>query len=465
LGLSKRIRFEERKRSFFVLISRQDLADRLHGERVTPGDPTYEDARKVFNGRIDKHPAMIVYCTSVSDVILAVQFAQSEQLAIAVRSGGHSIAGHGVCDDGVVIDLSRMKDIQVDVVHCTCRAQAGLTLSEFVKATQVYDLATTTGVGTSTGLAGLTVGGGLGWLMGTYGLTIDSLLSAEIVTATGEMLHTSATEHPDLFWAIRGGGGNFGIITTFEFQLHKVGQVLAGMVVHPLSQLRELLHFYREYTRGCPDELTVYVVCLKLPDGNALANFVACYHGPLDVGERHLAPLRAFHTPLADLIRPMSIVEANALINPSPTTTNWANYQGGHSVAALSDEVIETLANAITNCPSPFALVVLEHQHGAACRVAPEATAYALRQEHYILLATASWPHGEGIPYIEWVRQFQMTMKPFALHGTYINYLEDEGEEHIQASYGANYERLVQVKRRYDPTNAFHVNQNIKPAL
>jgi hypothetical protein len=320
-------------------------------------------------------------------------------------------------------------------------------------------------VGTSTGLAGLTLGGGLGWLMGKYGLAIDNLLSVEIVTATGEILHASATEHPDLFWAVRGGGGNFGIVTTFEFQLHEVGQVFAGMVVHSLSEVRELLHFYREFTRNCPDELTVYVVCLKIPDGKILVNFVTCFHGPwLEEGKRHLAPLRAFGSPIADSIRPMSLAEANALINPPPERAGSAIYQGGHSLTDLTDGAIEIFSHNIENCPSPFALIVLEHQHGAACRAAPDATAYTLRQEHYVLLATATRIGGEGRPYIGWVQQFCTDLKPLAYNGTYINYLEDEGEERIRASYGANYDRLAQLKLQYDPTNFFRVNQNIKPA-
>src|SRR5438270_1926619 len=287
----------------------QDLKAELHGELICPNDRGYEATRKVWNGMIDTYPALIARCADAVDVVKSVQFGRVYHLPVAVRGGGHSLSGSSVGDGGIVIDISCMKGVGIDPEKRTARVQAGLTLGEFVRATQAYGLATTTGTVGGTGLAGLTLGGGLGWFMGKYGLTIDNLLAVDLVTASGQVKRASATEHPDLFWGVRGGGGNFGIVTAFEFQLHQIGQVLAGKVIYPLSKAREVLRFYREYTSSAPDELTVYASLLTTPGGLPAISISLCYCGPLEKGERLVEPVRKFGPPLVDLIRPKSYLK------------------------------------------------------------------------------------------------------------------------------------------------------------
>jgi FAD/FMN-containing dehydrogenase len=320
----------------------QDLKARLRGELISPNDQGYDAARKVWNGTIDKYPAALVRCADVVDVVHAVQFARDHHLLVAVRCGGHSMSGSSVCDGGMVIDLSCMKGIWVDPGQKTAWAQAGLRLGEFVQATQSYGLATTTGTVGGTGLAGLTLGGGLGWFMGKYGLTIDNLLAVDLVTAEGQVKRASATEHPDLFWGVRGGGGNFGIVTAFEFQLHPVGQVLAGKVVYPLSKAREVLRFYREYISSAPDELTAYASLLTTPGGLAAIAISLCYGGPLEKGERAVAPLRKFDVPQVDLIRPRSYLKMVTQADTgAPAGRHY--YEKASTLSDLCDEAIEAL--------------------------------------------------------------------------------------------------------------------------
>src|SRR5215469_16482938 len=351
--------------------SMQDLKARLHGELIDPHDQGYDASRKVWNGMIDKYPSLIVRCAEVVDVVTAVQFARDHHLLVAVRSGGHSLSGSSVCDDGMVIDLSRMKDIWVDPEKNTAWARAGLTLGEFVQATQAYGLATTTGTVSGTGLSGLTLGGGLGWFMGKYGLTIDNLLAVDLVTADGCLLRASASEHPDLFWGVRGGGGNFGIVTAFEFQLHPVGQVLAGKVVYPRSLAREVLHFYREFTSSAPDELTAYTSLMTTPDGLPVIAISLCYCGPIEDGERQVEPLRKFGAPLVDLIRPRSYLRMIAQADAgAPAGRHY--YEKARTLSGLGDEAIEALVEYGTTCTSPHSQVLIQHVHGAASRVRSE---------------------------------------------------------------------------------------------
>src|SRR5947199_1443967 len=327
----------------------QDLKAHLHGELICPYDHGYDAARRVWNGMIDKYPAAIVRCADVVDVVTAVRFARDHHLLVAVRSGGHSVCGSSVCDGGIVIDLSRMKGIWVDPAKQTAWVQAGLLLREFVQATQAYGLATTTGTVGGTGLAGLTLGGGLGWLMGKYGLTIDNLLSVDLVTADGRVLRASGSEHPDLFWGVRGGGGNFGIVTAFEFQLHPVGQVLAGKVVYPMERAREVLRFYREYTCTAPDDLTAYASLMTTPGGLPVIAINLCYCGPLEAGERFVEPIRKFGAPLVDLIRPRSYLKLISLADTgAPAGRHY--YEKASTLKRLSDEAIETIANSGSSC-------------------------------------------------------------------------------------------------------------------
>jgi hypothetical protein len=441
----------------------QDFKASLHGGVIDPNDEGYESARRVWNGMVDKHPALIVRCVDVSDVIRAVQFARRQDLTVAVRAGGHDVSGHGVCDDGLVIDLSQMKDIQIDSEKRMARAEAGLTSGEFLRATQSFGLAIPTGVFSTVGLSGLTLGGGIGWLSSRYGLTIDNLLAVEMVTADGTLLTISATEHLDLFWAVRGGGGNFGVVTALTFQLHPLTQVLRGSLIHPMARAREVLRFYGEYTRQCPDELTVNASLATGPDGHPVVILDACYCGDnLAEGERALAPLRTFGPPLVDLIRPMSVLENTTLLDFVNQPGRYYAYHA-ESLPHLSDEALDTAIAFGSSRPSPFCSIVFYQIHGAAMRVDPAETAFALRHDHSILEMIAQWSQREAQPHMEWVHRFGRAIKPFAEEGVYVNFLADEGEARIRASYGPNYERLVQIKNRYDPENFFHVNQNIKP--
>ncbi len=442
------------------------LQARLRGEVICPGDARYEQSRRVWNGRIDRYPALIVYCADPDDVLTTIDFARSVGLPIAVRGGGHSMVGLSVWNGALVIDLSRMKGIQLEPLTGIARVQAGLTLGEFVQETQVYGLATTTGTVSGTGLGGLTLGGGIGWLMGKYGLTIDSLLSVDLVTSDGQRLSANATEHPDLFWGVRGGGGNFGVATSFEFQLHPVDAVLAGKILYPLARAREVLRFYREYTATAPDELTTYVTLKSTPAGLPVVSISLCYCGPMAQGARFIEPLRKLGSPVADFIRPRPYLQTISNNAGAPDGCHY--YEKAYSLYWLSDEVIEIIAAYASIRTSPLSEALIQHVHGAAGRVSPTATAFALREVPYVMNIVAGWNADDAYEaerHTEWVRAFQTALLPFTMKGVYTNFLGDEGEEQVQASYGVNYERLVALKNTYDPTNVFRFNQNIKPTV
>ena len=442
----------------------RDFRASLHGALILPDDGGYDIARRVWNGMIDKYPALIIRCATRADVTRAVEFARLQHLPVAVRGGGHSVSGKSVCDGGIVIDLSQMKGIRVDPVTCTAWAEAGLTLGEFVREIQPFGLVTTTGTVAGTGLSGLTLGGGLGWFMGKYGLTIDNLLSVDIVTADGQVKRASATEHPDLFWGVRGGGGNFGIVTAFEFQLHAVGAVLAGKVVYPMSRAREVLRFYREYTSSVPDELTAYASLMTTPDGLPAIAINLCFCGSLDAGERLVEPVRKFGSPLLDSIRSKSYLKVLSQADAgAPEGRHY--YEKARTLKHLSDEAIETIADYGAACTSPYSLVLIQHVHGAASRVSPTETAFALREESYVMSIVAAWEAGQAHLHRAWARTFWTAMQPFASSGVYVNFLGNEGEERVRAAYGVNYERLVALKNTYDPTNFFSLNQNIRPTV
>ena len=445
------------------LATLQQFKSGLRGEVLDPGNAGYSSARRVWNALIDRYPALIVRCTDTSDVIGAVQFARSQNLPVAVRGGGHSSPGYSVYDDGIVIDLSQMRDISIDPVTGRARTQAGLRLGEFVSRTQAFGLATTTGTVAGTGLSGLTLGGGIGWLMGKYGLTIDNLLSVDIVTADGRVLTANATENPDLFWGVRGGGGNFGIVTSFEFQLHPVTTVLAGKVIFPINQAREMLRFYREFTATATDELTAYASLVTTPDGVPAAEITLCYTGSLDEGERHIEELRKFGSPIIDMIHPKPYLKTVSMLRGAPAGRCY--YERSSTLEQLSDEAIDLIVEYGQARTSPFSQVLIQHIHGAASRVPPTGTAFAQRQESYILGMFAAWTGDEAQKHIEWTRSFWAAIRRFGSPGVYVNFLGDEGEERIRASYGVNYERLVALKNRYDPTNFFHLNQNIQPTV
>ncbi len=439
----------------------------LRGELLCPDDDGYDRARRIWNGMVDRHPAMIVQCAGVADVISAVNFARSTSLLLAVRGGGHNVAGTAVCDGGVMIDLSRMKSVRVDPVRRTARAEPGLTWSEFDRETQAFGLATTGGQISTTGIAGLTLGGGWGHLARKHGLACDNLLSVDLVTANGQFLTASATEHEDLFWGVRGGGGNFGVVTSFEYQLHRVGPVLGGIVAYPFEKAKEVLKLYREFTSAAPDELASGLVLVTLPDGTPVALIVVCYNGPVEEGERVLKPLRAFGPPLADQIGPIPYIAAQKLIDAF-YPPGLQNYWKSSFLKEISDEAIDTMVTYCANRPSPMCHGLIEHQlGGAVSRVAREATAFNHRDVQYsfMSLGVCTDP-AESEKCIQWARKFWEAMQPFSSGGVYVNYLGQEGAERVRAAYGAQkYERLVALKNKYDPTNLFRLNQNIKPTI
>jgi len=445
----------------------QELATSIRGTVIQPDDGGYDDARRVWNGMIDRSPALIIRCAGVADVLTAVAFARDSGLPVAVRGGGHSAAGNGVCDDGIVIDLSLMKGIRVDPVGCTARAEAGVTWGEFDTETQAFGLATTGGVISTTGIAGLTLGGGIGMLMRKHGLTCDNLLSADIVTADGRFQTVSAVEHPDLFWGLRGGGGNFGIVTSFEYQLHPVDEVLAGNVVHPISQAAEFLRFFREFTAGAPNELTTYFNLAGDPDLGPVAAVDGCYAGESAAGDAALRPLREFGSPLADNFAPMPYRDFN-LTDPATVFPAGArNYWKSSFLRELSDEMIETLVAQFAAAPSQeTCLLVVEHMGGAINHVAADATAFAHRDVQYNLVIIATgFAAADDDRHIAWVRATWAAMQPFARDAVYSNYLGAEEADRVKDAYHADtYDRLATLKRTYDPANLFRLNQNIKPA-
>lgn len=438
----------------------------LRGEVFRPGHAGYDPARRLFNAMIDKRPGLIVRCSEVPDVLRAVEFARLHNLLVAVRGGGHNVAGKALCDDGMVIDLSAMKGIRVDPSARTVRAEAGLTWGDFDRETQVYGLATTGGFISTTGIAGLTLGGGLGWLMRKYGLACDNLQSVEIVTADGQLRTANPTDNPDLFWGVRGGGGNFGIVTSFEYQLHPVGQLLAGVVFFPLEQAHAALQFYRELMATAPDEVMAYAVFLTSPEGTRLLAIPVCYVGPLETGEQTLRPLRSFGRPAADLVRPMAYPEIQSMFDPG-FPPGRLNYWKSSFLRELTDEAIDTLVAHFATVPSPFSAVAIEPFGGAVGRVGIDETAFPHRRALYSLVIIGMWTEpAETTTHIRWTRELWAAMQPFSSEAVYVNYLDTDDADRVEAAYGAaTFQRLRLLKERYDPGNFFRVNQNIGPAM
>jgi FAD/FMN-containing dehydrogenase len=438
----------------------------LRGMLLRPGGAGYDEARTIHNGMIDRRPALIARCAGVADVVTAVRFARAHELLVSVRGGGHGMPGYAVCDGGLMIDLSGMTGVHVDPAHQTVRAEGGVTWGAFDHETQAFGLATTGGVVSSTGIAGLTLGGGHGFLMRRYGLACDNLRSAGVVTADGQFLTASATEHPDLFWGLRGGGGNFGVVTSFEYQLHPLGTMLAGMVIYPLDQATALLRLYREVTSTAPDELGSLVALGTLPDGTQAAVLLAGYTGPLAEGEALLRPLRAFGPPLADQLGPSPYTALQGIsehFNPRA----HRNYLKTNYLTALSDDAIDTLVEHYRRVPAPFSHIVVEHMGGAVSRVDRDATAYNYREAQYNFLIVGIWPDAaEDARNLQWVRGLWQAMQPFSTRHIYVNYESDVGVDRVKAAYGAaKYERLVALKNTYDPTNVFRLNANITPTV
>jgi FAD/FMN-containing dehydrogenase len=451
-----------------------EFRESLRGQLLFPGEAAYEEARKIHNAMIDRHPAVIVRCAGVADVMAAVKFARSQGIRTSVRGTGHNVAGISLCDDGLVIDLSAMKGIHINPVARTARVEPGVTWGEMNHDLQAFGLAATGGFVGTTGVGGLTLGGGLGWMVRKHGCALDNLLSADVVTAEGELLKASAKENPDLFWGIRGGGGNFGIVTSFEFQVHPVGTVLAGLVMHPLSKGGEALRFWRRYEETASEEMSNSVVIftagaeLPVPDTLRREPIVAVggvWVGDLEEGKRALRPLREYGPPAADIYQPMPYSAAQTMADflwPKGLYSYWKS----SFLKSLSDGAIDTILDFSARTPSPRTVVVVEHDGDSAwSRVPDDATAFGHRNWAYNMVITTMWTNpNESNVNIEWTRKFWEAMKPFFAEAVYVNYLGDVEEEGVRSAYGKKYERLAALKQKYDPTNFFCMNQNIKPS-
>ena len=435
------------------------------GELIAPADPGYEQARRVHNGLIDKRPALIARCRTVPDIVDAVAIGREQATEISVRGGGHNVAGLGVTDGGLMIDLAPMKGIRIDPARRTIWAQGGVTWKELNRAAAGHGLATTGGVVSSTGIAGLTLGGGEGWLMGKYGLTVDNLLAVEVVTADGQVITASAEHHPDLFWALRGGGGNFGVATGFEYRAHPVATVYGGMVAHPAGRAREVAGFYRDLTQEAPDELTVYMSLFASPDApdETMVAMVACHCGDAANAEADLKPLRQFGPPATDLIQPMPYPVINTLSDGGYPAGAF-NYWKSAFLSDLSDAAMEIMVDAMRRCPSPMSGLGIVPYLGAVARVEVAATAFAHRAPGYSLLIVSQWTDQRDTEQnIAWARQTFEALRPCMTDRSYVNNLIAEDGRKVHEVWGANYHRLVTVKRRYDPGNVFRLNHNIEP--
>jgi FAD/FMN-containing dehydrogenase len=437
----------------------------LGGPLLRPGDDGYDDARHTFNAMIDRHPALIARCTATGDVVKAVRFAREHGLIVSVRGGGHNVAGNAVCEGGLMIDLTLMKGIRVDAAAQTVRAQPGLTWREFDRETQAFGLASTGGAISSTGIAGLTLGGGFGWLGRGYGMACDNLLSADIVLVDGSVVTASADDNPDLFWGLQGGGGNFGIVTSFEYRLHPVGSILGGMMVYPIERANEVLRAFRDYNQTTPDQMSVFAAMLTSPEGAKILALIVCYNGPIEQGQALLQPLRDSTGPMADMVAPITYEQQQQLMDEG-FPFGLQNYWKSEFLKSLPDEAIDTIVERFNSVPSPLTAVVLEQFGGAYRRVASGDSAFAHRDWDYNFLIISRWTDpAESERHIQWARGVWQAVQPFAPGSVYVNYLEpgQEGTDRVRAAYGPVYDRLVALKNRYDPSNFFQLNQNIKP--
>ncbi len=450
------------------------LRGKVRGTVALPGEDGYEAARTIWNAMVDRRPGLVVRCLGAVDVINAVKLARDEKLLVAVRGGGHNIAGNAVCDGGLLIDLSLMKSVRVDPASGTARVEPGATLADFDKEAQKFGLVTPLGINSTTGVAGLTLGGGFGWTTRKFGLTVDNLISADVVTADAKLVRASEKENPDLFWALRGGGGNFGVVTSFEFKLHPLGpEVLSGLVVHPLEQAAELLPEFRRIADQAPDELTIWVVMRKAPPlpflppewhGKDVLVFAACYSGDMKEGEKALKALRALGKPIVDVIAPHPFTAWQAAFDPL-LTPGARNYWKSHDFADLPDAAINVILNSVRQVPSPECEVFIAHVGGAMARVAANATAWPNRDAHFIMNVHTRWQDkAQDQACIAWARHLFEAAAPFASGSVYVNFMPDDENDRVEKAYGTNYRRLAEIKRRYDPANLFRMNQNIRPA-
>lgn len=450
------------------------LRRELRGHVIGPKDAEYDEARKLWNGMIDRYPSAIARCADPDDVATVLEFAQASGLPLAVRSGGHGVAGNAMCDDGLVIDLTAMKNVRVDREGRRAIAGAGARWGEFDRATQEAGLATTGGLVSTTGIAGLTLGGGIGWLMRCHGLTCDNLEAAELVTADGRKLRACATENAELFFGLRGGGGNFGVATSFEYRPHPVSTVLGGLVLHEVARAREILRFWRDFVRSAPDELTTLAAFITAPpapfvprglQGRPVVAIVACCTDAGEEGERAVRQLRRFGPPAADALGSMPYTALQSMLDPgAPPGLN--NYWKSGYLPALSDEAIDAFVEHTARAGSPLAQTHIHHMGGAVRRVPADATAFSHRDAEFAFNVVSTWTERhETERHIGWAREFFYALEPLATGGVYVNFLGDEGEDRVRAAYGERtYDRLRALKRQYDPANLFRLNQNIRPA-
>ena len=450
------------------------LAARLEGEILTAEDPGYDEARAVWNGMIDRRPELIVRCAEAGDIFEAIAFARERGLEVAVRGAGHHIAGHSVCEGGLLIDLSPMKAVEVDPKRRTARVGAGATLADMDGATQAHGLATPLGVNSTTGIAGLTLGGGFGWLSRVHGLTVDNLAAADVITADGERLRASEDENSDLFWALRGGSGNFGVVTAFEYRLHDVGpEVLSGLIVHPFDDAREVLDRYREFADDAPDEVNPWFVVRKAPPlpflpvevhGKMILILPVFVAGDMDAAKPLVEPLRAIGKPIADVVGPHAYAGWQQAFDPL-LTPGARNYWKSHNFPALDDGALDSIVDYASRLPSDQTEIFVARMGGAMNRKPADATAYPHRNVEYLMNVHTRWEDPrEDDGCVAWAREFFDRMTPYATGGVYVNFMPTDETERVKAAYGGNYDRLAQLKKRYDPDNFFHRNQNIAPA-
>ncbi len=446
--------------------------ERFGGTVFEPADAGYDKARQIWNAMIDRRPALIAQCKSADDVVAAVNFARDESMLVSVKGGGHNIAGNAVCDDGVMIDLSQMKEVKIDVEKQRAYVEPGCTLADFDAAAQQHGLATPLGINSTTGVAGLTLGGGFGWLSRKFGMTVDNLISADVVTAEGHQTHASDTDNPDLFWGIRGGGGNFGVVTRFEFKLHPVGpELLSGLMVFPFDQARSVLTQFARFTETMPDELNVWLVMRRAPPlpflpesvhGQPIVALAICYAGDPEVGEKLIAPLRSFGEAHGEHVGVQPYTDWQKAFDPL-LVEGARNYWKSHNFVKLTDDVIRVLIESGINLPSPHCEIFIAAIGGQTGRVAPDAMAYSSRDANYVMNVHARWETpAEDDHCRQWARAFFDAAKPYASAGAYINFLSQDEADRVEFAYGTAYKRLVKIKQKYDPENLFRVNQNIR---
>lgn len=442
----------------------EELKKQVRGEVLQPSDAVYDEARSIFNAMIDRRPGAIVLCSGTADAAPCVRFAREHDLPLSIRGGGHNVAGNSVCDGGLMLHMGKLNGVRVDVKNRTAAAQPGVTLGDYDRATNSLDLVTPMGVVSRTGVAGLTLGGGLGWLMGKYGLACDNLMSAEVVTAEGKTVLASETENPDLLWALRGGGGNFGIVTELRYRLHPLEPTIAGLLLYPLEKSKEVLRFFREITHQCHDNLAVAAAILTSPDGIPVSAFVICYNGDPKQGEKMLAPIRAFGPPLADALGPVPFIQHQSMFDAAYPPGQLHYWKSGF-MNSLPDQAMDVVIEHFARRPSPLSSLMFEHMHGAASRVPPDATAFANRFDQYNFSAFGVWEDAKRNDVNrKWVQDFWQAVQPYLSGRAYVNYLGQEGADRVREAYGPNFERLAALKKKYDPTNFFRLNQNIPPA-